>query len=104
MLLEELQGCRPHGVPFTAEIGGGGLLSWGIDPPADENSVPWLARESWRSRICNRLATALILAKTPGEPIGSIARFAMERLAFDGVDTETWMPIDARQWQARDGM
>ena len=103
ILLEKLDGCSPHGVPFTAEIGGDGLLSWGIDPPADERSVPWLARESWRSRICNRLATALVLAKTAGEAVSSITRFAMERLSFEGIDTKTWVPIDLREWQAAAG-
>ncbi|MFY9826913.1 MAG: hypothetical protein WAM82_36505 [Thermoanaerobaculia bacterium] len=32
-------------VPFTSEIAAGGLLSWGVDPPAEG---PWSGRESWR--------------------------------------------------------
>ena len=33
-LAAALAGVRPHGVPFSAELAGDGLLSWGGDPPA----------------------------------------------------------------------
>ncbi|MBV8530882.1 MAG: hypothetical protein JO104_06160 [Candidatus Eremiobacteraeota bacterium] len=102
-LLEELDGCSPQGVPFTAEFGGRGLLSWGIDPPADKHTVPWLVRESWRSRICNRLAAALAMAETSDRHKESAARFAVERLALDGIDTETWTPTSAFDWGGSDG-
>jgi hypothetical protein len=92
MLLRNLAGCPGHGVPFSAELGGGALLSWGIDPPRDTHSVPWLERQSWRSWITNRLAIALVLA---GDSSGSGIepwRFAMERVRMEGVDTRTWTP------------
>src|SRR5579863_926762 len=31
-ILEKLEHCPAHGVPFTAEVAEAGLLSWGIDP------------------------------------------------------------------------
>ena len=49
-LLAKLDGCPAQGVPFTAAIESGRLLSWGIDPPSDEHTVPWLKRESWRAQ------------------------------------------------------
>lgn len=92
-LLHELKGCPSQGVPFTAELESRGLLSWGIDPPNEKSSVPWLKLESWRVRICNRLACALVLAKN--RPINGISpsRFALRRLRLDGIDTATWAPI-----------
>jgi hypothetical protein len=86
-LAERLGGIPVQGVPFTAEIGGGGLLSWGVDPPTD--GVPAAGRESWRTWLCQRLALALFAAReTSPEPW----RFALERLRLEGVDTATWAP------------
>jgi hypothetical protein len=92
-LAAKLEGCPAQGVPFSAEMGGGGLLSWGIDPPAEDHSVPWLERESWRVRICNRLAATLALAKTSKQKGMPAARFALERMRLDGIDTDTWTPL-----------
>ena len=100
-LQEKLQRCSAQGVPFTAEITPGGLLSWGIDPPTEEHSVPWLAQESWRGRICNRLGAALTLAKTTAD-VGILpSRFAVERLRLEGIDTDTWTPTGALAWGAK---
>jgi hypothetical protein len=91
-LYESLQGCRAQGVPFTAEFAGAGLLSWGVDPPAEIHSVPWLERESWRGRICSRLGASLAAAKSSADG-SSPARFALARLALDGINTDTWTPV-----------
>src|SRR5512135_1849974 len=77
-LLEKLKGCPSHGVPFTGELESRGLLSWGIDPPREKCSVPWLELESWRVRICNRLASALVLAKNRPFNGVSPSRFALQ--------------------------
>ncbi len=98
-ILKRLEGCSAHGVPFTAEIAGRGLLSWGADPPADEHTVRWLERESWRGRICNLLATALALAKTSPHVGVSASQFAMERARLEGIDTDTWAPTSALAWR-----
>ncbi len=97
-VLEKLQRCPAHGVPFTAEIAGEGLLSWGIDPPNAQHSVPWLERESWRQRICNRLATALLQVKASATTGISATRFAMDRLRLEGIDAETWTPTRGLTW------
>ncbi|HVP53811.1 MAG TPA: hypothetical protein VMU45_02365 [Candidatus Eisenbacteria bacterium] len=91
-LKQELGGCAPHGVPFTAELAGDGLLSWGIDPPADEQALPWIGRESWRLWVTNRLAVALIAARTEASSHLEPWQFALRRLQIEGVDTRSWIP------------
>ncbi|HET9942466.1 MAG TPA: hypothetical protein VFR05_03935, partial [Terriglobia bacterium] len=58
-----LDGCPAHGVPFTAELAGEGLLSWGVDPPESRQMLSWQPQESWRLWLTNRLANALLTAK-----------------------------------------
>jgi hypothetical protein len=90
-----LAGIPAQGVPFTAEIGGDGLVSWGVDPPATERSA-WGGRESWRFWLVQRLARALLAARSAREAAGLGAaepwRFALERLRLEGIDTDTWTP------------
>ena len=86
-LAERLAGTPAQGVPFTSEIAGGGLLSWGVDPPPEGS---WTGGESWRLWLTHRLATALLAGKGSSgiEPW----RFALERLRLEGVDTGSWTP------------
>lgn len=81
-----LSGIPAQGVPFTSEIGGAGLLSWGVDPPREETSFG--GGESWRLWLTHRLARALLSARSEPEPW----RFALERVRLEGVDTDTWTP------------
>ncbi|HVG07951.1 MAG TPA: hypothetical protein VNM67_09610 [Thermoanaerobaculia bacterium] len=81
-----LSGIPAQGVPFTSEIGGGGLLSWGVDPPREETSFG--GGESWRLWLTHRLSRALLSARSEPEPW----RFALERVRLEGVDTDTWTP------------
>jgi hypothetical protein len=102
-LRERLDGAPAHGVPFTAEIAGGGLLSWGVDPPRGQG-LPWAGQESWRLWLTHRLARALLSARAGASPAAAgLAgearepgiepwRFAVERLRLEGVDTDTWTP------------
>lgn len=85
-LSARLAGVPAHGVPFTSEIGGAGLLSWGIDPPVAERAPG----ESWRFWLSRRLARALVagLAAEHAEPW----RFALDRLGLEGIDTDSWTP------------
>jgi hypothetical protein len=97
-LARRLAGVPPHGVPFSAEIAGDGLLSWGLDPPPRERLLPWQPRESWRQWVTRRLAAALLTGRRCGE--GRPAwRFALERLRLEGVDVERWTPR-AELWGA----
>lgn len=104
LLAERLAGIPPHGVPFTAEIGGDGLLSWGMDPPRREGGLGPRGEESWRLWLTHRLARALLAPRAEkagdetGGPAGAATggeepwRLALERLRLEGVSTETWTP------------
>jgi hypothetical protein len=94
-LTERLDGYPAHGVPFTAEIAGGGLLSWAVDPPRDLSLPGWRQAESWRMWVTNRLAVALLSAKVAGSDVVEPSRFALDRLRLDGVDTTSWIPTPA---------
>ena len=87
-----LAGCMAHGVPFSAELTNDGLLSWGIDPPADQRKIPNQERESWRLWVTNRLATAILAAKNSRAEDSEPWRFALWRLSLENIDTNTWTP------------
>ncbi len=90
---DRLAGLPPQGVPFTAEIAGDGLLSWGVDPPVAERSPLLGGWESWRLWLTNRLAVALVSARSAPEVTAAEPwRFALDRMRLEGVDTETWTP------------
>jgi hypothetical protein len=95
VLTKKLEGCAAQGVPFTAELAGGGLFSWGVDPPAESMTLRRMKHESWRVMICNRLALALVQAQRAASMTLSPAKFALGRLRLEGIDTDTWTPISA---------
>ena len=89
-LAPRLGGVPAHGVPFTAEISADGLLSWGIDPPRQEWTLT-REGESWRLWVVRRLASALVASRSAlnaGEPW----RYALKRIALEGIDASTWVP------------
>lgn len=94
-LSDRLNGCPAQGVPFTAEIAGEGLLSWGMDPPRDRSTPDWNRSQSWRSWVTNRLAVSLLSATVA--PLDGVKpwKFALDRLQLEGVDTGTWAPTQA---------
>jgi hypothetical protein len=80
-----LDGCPAQGAPFTAEVGGNGLLSTGVDPPAGDATAT-----SWRSWVTKQLAESLLAARaTPGlDPVAT----AFADLRRAGVDPDRWDP------------
>jgi hypothetical protein len=84
MLGRSLQGCPAQGVPFTADAGGDGLLSSGVDPPTGD------AAASWRSWVTKRLAASLTAPRpTPGaDPVAA----ALADIRMAGVDPDRWLP------------
>lgn len=79
----ELAGCPVQGVPFTAEAGADGLLSWGMDPLPGGDAL------SWRAWVTKRLAAALVAARsTAGQDAVTAALRAVEAA---GVDPVTWI-------------
>jgi hypothetical protein len=99
-LARALAGCRPHGVPFTAPVADGGVLSWGLDPPDSARALSWLGRESWRLWLATQLGAAIAFAKRSSAR-GSVEpwRFALERVRRMGVDVERWTP-EATLWRS----
>jgi hypothetical protein len=79
-----LRGCPAQGVPTTAETGGDGLLSWGVDPPAGD------AAASWRSWVTKRLADSLIARRAT--PCVDRVGAALADLRLAGVDPDRWLP------------
>jgi hypothetical protein len=84
VLSRSLRGCPPQGVPFTAEAGGNGLLSSGVDPPASE------AATSWRSWVTKQLAASLSARRATPQVDPVTAALADIRRA--GVDPDRWLP------------
>jgi len=107
-ILSRLEGCPAHGVPFTAELAGAGLLSWGIDPAGDANTLAWLSGESWRGKLCDRLAMAIVQtrvrerskASPETSPLHDTVQFALHRLRLEGIDIETWTPAPGFVWNS----
>jgi hypothetical protein len=98
-LLEQLAGCPAHGVPFTAEISPGGLLSWGADPSA-RAFADRVDGMSWRMWVTRRLAEYLTAAGQAERGRLEPWQFALERLRLSGIDTDTWVPASGMWAQA----
>jgi hypothetical protein len=101
LLAKELEECPAHGVPFTAEIAGDGLLSWGVDPPDEKQLLSWKPQESWRLWLTNRLANGLVTGRNSGaDESGEFEpwEYAVERLSMEGVDARFWTPAQ-KMWQ-----
>lgn len=95
-LLRALGGCPVQGVPYTAELGGDGLISWGCDPPAGSSGAA--IGPSWRTWVTRLLAEGLASPRPSGiEP----CQVALDRIALAGVDPHTWTPA-ADLWARKD--
>lgn len=79
-----LWGCPAQGVPFTAEAGGNGLLSSGVDPPPGNTAT------SWRSWVTKRLAASLTVHR--GAPRADLVAAALADIRLAGVDPDLWLP------------
>jgi len=79
-----LRGCPAQGVPFTAEAGGNGLLSSGVDPPPGNTAT------SWRSWVTIRLANSLTLRQSM--PTEDRVAAALADIRMAGVDPDSWQP------------
>jgi len=78
-----LSGCPVQGVPFTADAGGNGLLSRGVDPPAQTAT-------SWRAWVTKKLAASLVAGRAmpPGDRVSA----TLTEIRLAGVDPERWQP------------
>ena len=91
-LIRRLRGLRPQGVPFTASLSVDGLVSWGVDPPRARASGGILSEPSWRRWLTHRLASAVAVAKLARPGAMEPARFAVARVAREGVTPHSWVP------------
>ena len=91
-LQAQLAGMPAHGAPFTAEIDGKGLLSWGMDPPSTSGEGNGIAM-SWRQWLTGHLARAILAGRAvkSSQP----AEYAMARVRIEGIDSTTWTPAPA---------
>ena len=91
-----------HGVPFTADLAGGPILSWGMDPPRALKLLRWRETESWRLWVTNRLALYMLAARAASSCALDPWQYALVRLRFEGVDISTWAPSPSI-WSSDDG-
>lgn len=97
-----LAGMQAQGVPFTADLAGDGLLSWGADPPRARFGAARHGGASWRTWVTRRLAEALVHAQRSGPDPVPPWRFARDRVALMGVDPVTWAPAPGMWGDATD--
>jgi hypothetical protein len=90
-LRSALAGVRPHGVPFTAAIDAGGLLSWAMDPAGEPMFRTMNQAWTWRTAVAERLAISIARAKGRADA-SAIVDFALERLRLDGIEPIGWLP------------
>jgi hypothetical protein len=86
-VLRALGGCPAHGVPYTAELGGDGLISWGCDPPAGSPAAE--LGSSWRTWVTRLLAEGLAAERRPGVEPWERSLCEIKRA---GVEPSTWAP------------
>lgn len=91
-LLPRINDCPSQGVPFTAQIGNSGLLSWGLDPPSALYMLKRQRPESWRWWVVQRLAAALLAAGLTSAEDVLPWQFALDRVGSLGVEIASWTP------------
>ncbi|HEV8598320.1 MAG TPA: hypothetical protein VGQ69_03085 [Gemmatimonadales bacterium] len=84
-----LGGMAAQGVPFTSELFGDGLVSWGVDPGSTAEPPGPLRQASWRRWITARLGSAMAAALAAGSTAPAW-QYAIDRVRLDGVTPETW--------------
>jgi hypothetical protein len=91
-LRNSLQGLRAHGVPFCAPVDDDGLVSWGVDFREAVTSRRDDEQTSWRMWVCQRLAGSVVRARDEASLRIPVWRYALDRLALDGVSPYTFAP------------
>lgn len=65
-------------------------LYWGVDPPGSESRVAWLEQESWRLRLTNQIALAILQARRSLDDSKMVRSYVKLRLEINGICTRTW--------------
>lgn len=86
-----LNGFKPHGVPFSCDISGSGILSWGLDPPK-YSGARVNETQSWRFWIARTIAAAMVEEGKANESEERSLHSIYEKIRLAGVNTDTWAP------------
>ena len=86
---KELHGFAVQGVPFTSQLDDTGLLSYGIDPPAEE-VLEQTEGGSWRTTVTDRLAVCMAQTKRDGLNWQQSLAFIKAGLLTDSIDPIKW--------------
>ena len=90
ILQKELSGFQAHGVPFSAQSDANGLLSHGADPPSTD-VLHSIEGGSWRTKIADQLALAILQAKKQQLNWQQTIGFIRAMLLTAGIDSNHWM-------------
>jgi hypothetical protein len=94
LVLEKyLQAHGVQGVPFTCQLDQRGMLSWGVDPPAEE-VLQSVEDGSWRTRVTEQLALAILQAKKGELTFPSAVPFLKAKLLAAGINPFDWTAIE----------
>ena len=86
-LAEGLDALTVHPLPFTAPLGVGHRITWGMDPPRGQ----WMARGSWRLWLCSKIAGVVAGLRGCSDDSEFLERFAT-RMSADGIRIDDWAP------------
>lgn len=92
-LEKKIAGCAVQGVPFTCQIDKTGLLSWGVDPP-ESDVLEAIEGGSWRTKITDQLAIAILQAQTERLSMSQTIDFIQAKLAATGINVTDWTPMN----------
>ena len=86
---QKVRGLPAHCVPFTAAFTQDGLMSWGMDPAADENGE----RKSWRQWIVEKVTLYLSDIKISNQNTSNESwKLVLARLEQEGINANTFRP------------
>ena len=88
-----LENCAVQGVPFTRQLDKKGILSAGADP-LKKDILQSVEGGSWRSRVTEKLAAAIIQAQQNELNQSRSIEFIRAKLIAAGIDVHKWMPIN----------
>ena len=93
LLKQELKCYAAQGVPFSAQLDETGFLSHGIDPPGSE-VLDAIESGSWRTKIADMLALAIIQTKNEKLDWQRSIAFIRAALSTSGIDPKSWTSED----------
>jgi hypothetical protein len=92
-LKKELIGYKTQGVPFTSQIDEQGILSWGVDP-ADADVLSAIEAGSWRSKVTDQLALAILQVQKDKLNLQQSIQFIRAKLFSVGINIADWTAVE----------